>query len=147
MSKKQKTGTIVDITNRDVWEAFDALQALVTKGWGDAGTALNLGRTNRRLRDKRDEIDDARQLLLGKYGKIKPDGGVEMTNQLGFSEEWRKLLAASTQLEVFPVSLTSVSSRIAECEKCKRGPLADISAGALEVLVHVGIIREDGSAA
>ncbi len=145
MEKKQKRGVLMTVLNRDVWEGFDAIQGLTSRGWGDASVALALGRTGRRLRDKRDEIEDSRQMLIKKYGEKVENGSLQITakGQEAFVEEWRKLLMTSVELEVFPISLTAVMSREKLCETCKRGPLNDIPAASLDVLVHIGIVTTD----
>jgi hypothetical protein len=139
---------VVTVKNVDIWEAFPAIQSLVQRGWGDARVALSLGRTNRRLRDKWTEIDDARKLMLKKYGTLNEKSGeTEMKDRAGFDAEWRKLMMDTTTLDVYPVSVTAVLSRVPKCDTCHRGELDDITASALEVLVHIGAIREDGSTA
>lgn len=144
MAKKASSGTTVQLLNRDIWEGYEAITLLTQRGWGDAQVALSLGRTGRKLRDARDVLEETRQMLIKKFGKKQENGGYDLTDQVGFMDAWRVLMMTEASLEVFPVSLTAVASREKACETCHRGPLNDIPAVSLDVLVHIGAVREDG---
>lgn len=147
MAKEKKAaGVMMPLLNRDIWEAFDAIQLLTARGWPDARDALAVGRTARRLRDKRAEVEDARQMLLKQYGEVQPDGAVTLKDHPGFSKAWKALMDTTVEVEVFPISLTAAVSRQKACETCKRGPVDDMPAGHLEMLVYIGAIKEDGAA-
>src|SRR5512146_1684435 len=103
MSKKSGGAVAVKVTNREVWEAFDAIGGLVSRGWGDAKVALALGRTSRSLRNEWEKIDQARKMLLKEYGEVDKDGQVKMKDQLGFGEAWKTLMRQEVELEVWPI--------------------------------------------
>lgn len=146
MAKKSGAGGVpVKVTNREVWEAFEAIGGLVSRGWGDAKVALALGRTSRSLRNEWEKIDQARKMLLKEYGEVDKSGEVKMKDPIAFGAAWKELLKAEVELEIWPISVTALGSRTKACETCHRGPLDDIPAMHLETLVFLGAVTEDGS--
>jgi hypothetical protein len=131
---------VVKTTNREIWETFDAMAPLVHRPWKDGKVALNLAKTFRRLREKHDEIDEARQALLaehaarsedGGYAK-EPDGNIRLKDPVEFNKRWRELLLDEAQLEVFPVRAKVVGDGKAQ-----------LTAYQYELLINLGIL-EDG---
>jgi hypothetical protein len=132
---------VVKTTNREIWEAFDAMQVVVNKGFKDGRVALNLGKTFRRLREAREEIDTARQSLLAEYAARAEDGGfakepdgltIRLKAPVEFQEAWRELLNTPAEIEIFPVKVKAI-----EAAKVQ------LTAYQYEVLVFLGAL-EDG---
>ncbi len=143
------TGKTVTASKRDVWEAFDAMAGLVSQSW-EASIGLRLGRTFRRLRTVREDIDGDRTVLLNEYAVkgddhayVKDvDGTIRLSDPAEFNAKWRDLLSEETTLEVFPVALAAltVKGKKGRCKECNR-LLGPIAAAHLEVLDHLGIIE------
>jgi len=131
---------VVKTTNREVWEAFEAMAMLVNRGWKSGKIALALGKTFRRLREKREDIDQARTALLAEYAARSEDGGfaketsgdVRLRDPIAFNEAWRELLEQPVEVEVFPVKMKTV-------EEAK----VQLTAFQYEILTNFGIL-EDG---
>lgn len=154
-------GKAVVCSNREAWEACDAMGALVTHGWRDHKVALALGRTFRALRSVRDEIEEGRSSLLAGHAVVAEDGGyaknedgtIRVKDDQGFNVEWRKLLAEPVELTLYPLTvkqLTDAGLKKSDkpCQTCKHVP-PTLTAMQLEALVHVGAIElgeeeEDG---
>lgn len=138
------------VTKRDVWEAFPALAVLTAQQFADSSVALYLGRTFRRVRAARDEIDADRRVLVESYGikqedggyAMDPDGSVRLRNAPEFEEKWRDMLKAPATVDIYPVRLDALLPAGAKpkCKECKRPMSAEIAAVHLDVLVHIGAI-------
>jgi hypothetical protein len=134
---------VTKTTNREVWEAFDAMGVLVNRPWKDGRIALNLGKTFRRLRQAREEIDEARSSLLAEHAARaedggfakEPDGSIRLKNPVDFNTAWRELLQTEAEVELFPVKTKVVSEAKVQ-----------LTAYQYEVLVNLGVL-EDGEKA
>jgi len=132
---------LIKTTNREVWEAHDAMAVLVTRGWKSGKIALAIGKTFRRMREKREEIDEARTLLLADHAARADDGGfakeangeIRLKTPVEFGKEWRTMLLEACELEIFPI-------KAAEVEKAK----VQLTAYQYEILVNLGAL-EDGT--